>query len=139
MESANVGVLDLRAAVSWVRGKNEVTDNPLNSVDPPEAVLGIDLSRGRLQVQFTGTFVRRKQRVDDPDAELFRTPGYAVFDVTVGYKITQHLDIRAGIFNLTDRKYWRWSEVRGLDADDPVVEVLSRPGTNVSAALSFHW
>ena len=84
----------------------------------------------------TGTFTRATSRVDQSGGELFIPPGYGIVDLVGGYALTPKVDIRAGVFNITDKKYWRWNEVNGFAPDDPVIEILSRPGRTYSLTLS---
>ena len=41
-----------------------------------------------------------------------------MIDLTAYYRPIKDLTLSAGLFNLTDRKYWKWSDVRGEDALD---------------------
>ena len=49
--------------------------------------------------------------------------------------MTDHATLRAGIFNITDKKYFWWSDVRGLNSTSVVRDAYSQPGRN--AGLSF--
>ncbi len=130
---------DLRAAAHWARGDNRETDEPLNSVGPPQAVLAGAWSSpdGRSEVTLLGTFTRRHSRLDDTRGSLFEAPGYALFDLYVSRRVGHHLMLRAGVENLLDRTYWQWADVRGLAPDDPTVPLLSQPGR--SLALDLRW
>ena len=75
----------------------------------------------------------------DGRSETFETPGYGIVDLTASYRFSPTMVMRAGLFNLTDKRFWRWSEVRGLAASDPLIDVLSAPGRNASLSFSIHW
>ena len=55
-----------------------------------------------------------------PNGVQVGTPSATVIDLTAYYRPIKDLTLSAGLFNLTDRKYWKWSDVRGeeLDADN---------------------
>jgi hypothetical protein len=44
-----------------------------------------------------------------------------------------------GLFNLADRKYWWWSDVRGLPSDSAVKDAYSQPGRNLSVSLTMQF
>jgi hemoglobin/transferrin/lactoferrin receptor protein len=59
-----------------------------------------------------------------------------VVDVTGWWNVTEAVTLRAGVFNLTDRTYWWWSDARGLAANSTVTEGYSQPGRNYSVSLA---
>ncbi|MDE1007630.1 MAG: TonB-dependent receptor, partial [Paraburkholderia fungorum] len=42
-----------------------------------------------------------------------------------------------GVFNLFDRKYWNWSDVRGIADSSPVKDAYTAPGRNVSVSMKM--
>lgn len=135
--------LGLNLAATWVEGENRQTDEPLNSVSPPQAVLGISWHSPRdvWDVEVTGTFTssKRSSEIDETDGERFATPAWTRVDLTAGWRLADRIELRAGIFNLLDETYWRWLDVANLEADDPMIPLLSQPGRNFSltARLAF--
>jgi hemoglobin/transferrin/lactoferrin receptor protein len=129
----------LALAAYWAAGENRATDAPLNSIAPPQAVLGLawrsDDDAWDLAV--TGTFTAAKDDADiDSSAEArFATPSWATLDLTAGWRPLERVELRAGVFNLADEGYWRWLDVAGLPASDPVIPLLSRPGRSYSVSL----
>jgi hemoglobin/transferrin/lactoferrin receptor protein len=136
-------------ALAWARGSNEENSQPLNSVEPLRlsASLARDFgnwgSEGRLRA------ASRKTRIDNStgtatDPVYFRTPGYAVTDVSVWWKIDRHgprpgsaqAQITLALNNVFDKKYWLWSDIRQADAHSPLgVDFYSQPGRNLSLAF----
>jgi len=49
------------------------------------------------------------------------------------------LRINAGVFNLTDEKYWDWSDVRGRSANDAAIDRYTRVGLNASAGATVRF
>jgi hemoglobin/transferrin/lactoferrin receptor protein len=128
-----------RLAASWTRGDNLVTDEPLNSIDPPSLVLGMryDAPSTRWGGELVVTAVEAQTRVDDSLADLYATDGYATVDLLANWQITPSLRFNLGLFNLTDEEYIVWSDVRGRTATDPLVPYYTQAGFNASMAL--HW
>jgi len=131
----------LDSALYWSEGENLDNGQPLNSVSPPQAVLGLSWAApgGRWDAHLTGTFTRRQDAVDHSGGERFETPGHAVFDLAAGFRPRERLELRLGVRNLGDRRYWRWSDVARLDAADPMLQLLSRPGRSVHFSARAHW
>lgn len=53
--------------------------------------------------------------------------------------ITDAMVLRAGVFNVTDEKYWWWGDVRGLSSASTVADAYSQPGRNASMSLSVRF
>jgi hemoglobin/transferrin/lactoferrin receptor protein len=133
--------LDL--AAYWAEGENRQSGAPLNSIAPPQAVAGLGWTSAddAWDVGATLTFTAAKS-ADDIDASAeprFATAGWATVDLAAGWRPLDRLELRAGLFNLTDETYWRWLDVANLAATDPMVPLLARPGRSysLSARISF--
>ncbi|WP_430309217.1 TonB-dependent receptor [Pseudomonas sp. PONIH3] len=140
-----------QGSLAYARGRNDDDGQPLNSVNPLTAVLGLGYEQQNYGGLLSWTLVKRKDRVDDstffaPDgaSKQFRTPGYGVLDLTGYYKVTDDITVNAGLYNLTDKKYWQWDDVRGYDAlgeagvTQPAnLDRLTMPGRNF--AINLVW
>ena len=125
----------------YARGVNTETDEALNSVGPPQAVLGVSWNSRdeRRQVRLKTTLTDAWSDRDESSGELFKPAGHAVFDLYVTQKLGEQTTVRAGIHNLTDRTYWNWSDVRGLSSDDPILPTLAQAGRSASVSLNVNW
>ena len=123
------------------RGENRDNGEPLNSVGPGQAILGGSwlAPNGRRQIRLQATLTEEWSDLDESRGELFKPPAYAIFDLYLTQTVTDHMTLRAGLLNLGDRTYWRWSDVRGLSPDDPVIPYLAQPGRSVSVSLNMNW
>jgi len=123
------------------RGENVDSGLPLNSVGPPQGVASINwLPPGaRWRASLRSTLTHSWSDRDESSGELFKPPGYVVFDFFVSRRIATAVTLRASIMNLTDRTYWAWTDVRGLAPDDPVIPFLSRPGRHFSVGFDVTW
>jgi hemoglobin/transferrin/lactoferrin receptor protein len=131
----------LRLAGYWSRGNNEQTDQPLNSVAPPQAVVGVDWDSadGRLDARLTATLTGRQQRIDESAFERFQPGSSEVVDISAGWQLHPQVSLRAAVFNLTDQTYWRWADIANLAANDPMIPLLAQPGRNYALSLNFAW
>jgi hemoglobin/transferrin/lactoferrin receptor protein len=128
-----------RLAASWTDGDDLVRDVPLNSIDPPRAVVGAryEPTAGRWAAELVVTAVAAQREVDRSTADLYRTDGYATVDLLAQWRIAPRVRLDLGLFNLTDTAYIEWADVRGRTADDTLVPYYTRPGFNASATLRY--
>jgi hemoglobin/transferrin/lactoferrin receptor protein len=104
-------------------------------------VLGVSWtsSDNRWDANLTGTFTAKQDRIDETSGPRFHTPSWVTADLTAGWRLNENIDLRAGIYNLTDERYWRWADVSLFSPDNPMLELLTRPGRNYSVSLRFQW
>ncbi|WP_054885989.1 TonB-dependent receptor [Pseudomonas sp. NBRC 111130] len=140
-----------QASIAYARGRNDDNGQPLNSVNPLTGVFGLGYEQSSYGGLLSWTLVKRKTRVDDttffaPDGQSsqFRTPGYGVLDLSGFYKVTDDVTVNAGLYNLTDKKYWQWDSVRGYDGQGEAgvtqpanLDRLTMPGRNF--AVNVVW
>lgn len=138
-----------QGSVAYAYGQNNDTGEPINSVNPLTGVFGLGYDKNSYGGLLSWTLVKRKDRVDDtnfksPDGRTsqFKSPGYGIFDLSGYYKVTDDVTLNAGLYNLTDKKYWRWDDVRGYDstgeagATSPAnLDRLTEPGRNFAVNL----
>jgi hemoglobin/transferrin/lactoferrin receptor protein len=129
--------LSLDAAASWTRGEDRDGGVPLNTVDPPSMVMRLDWqARPAWGAGVAATAVARQGRVDERAGELFQPGGFVTIDLLARYTPRELIRVNAGVFNVTDRRYWRWGSVRGRPDGDPLIDVMAAPGRY--AAVSLH-
>ena len=134
-------VLSVDGAFYAARGKNRDDGQPLNSVGPAQAVLGLSWRSpdGRRLLRLAATLTAAWTERDESSGPLFKPAGSAVFDLLLSQPIGERATLRAGLMNLTDRTAWQWSAVRGLSPGDPLLPTLARPGRNLSVGLEWSW
>lgn len=140
----------LAAAFGTARGRDIGTGKPVNTVDPAKLSMGLryHAAGGDWGGQLAGTFVDAVRAVDDTSGTGFRPPSYAVFDLTGWIRFDKRTRLTFGLFNITDEKYWNWSDVRLLSASASATapflntgagagraDRYSNPGVNASVAL----
>jgi hemoglobin/transferrin/lactoferrin receptor protein len=128
--------VSIGAAGNWTHGENRDTHKPLDSVDPPELVLHARwAARDSFALALMTTLVAGAHRVDQSNANLFQPESFATVDVLATFEPMSHVRFDAGVFNLFDATYWRWSAVRGRPQGDPMIPALSAPGRYGSVSL----
>jgi hemoglobin/transferrin/lactoferrin receptor protein len=123
------------------RGENTDTGEALNSVGPGQLVTGISWAAndGKRSAKLQGIFTEAWSHLDQTSGELFQPPGYSIFDFYLTQHIGENLRVRLGLLNLTDKTYWRWSDVRGLSPTEPVIPYLSQAGRSLSVSVGMNW
>lgn len=138
-----------QGSVAYAHGRDNDTGEPLNSVNPLTGVFGLGYDRDDYGTLLSWTLVKKKDRVDDsnfnsPDgvSSQFKTPGFGILDLTGFYKVTDDVTVSGGLYNLTDKKYWRWDDVRGYDSVGEAAVIspanldrLTAPGRNFAVNL----
>jgi hemoglobin/transferrin/lactoferrin receptor protein len=138
-----------QGSVAYAYGRNNDNGEPINSVNPLTGVFGLGYDQDDYGSLLSWTLVKKKDRVDDsnfksPDgvSNQFKTPGFGILDLTGFYKVTNDVTLSGGIYNLTDKKYWQWDDVRGYDSvgeasvTQPAnLDRLTQPGRNFAVNL----
>lgn len=139
----------LYATLALSYAKGDVIDpagarSPLSTIDPLKLVAGVGYreAQGRFGGQVIMTHsarvaASRTTGVCTPDC--FRPDAFTILDATAYARIVDGLTLRAGIFNILDKKYAWWSDVRGLASTSTVTDAFTQPGRNASVSLSFRF
>jgi hemoglobin/transferrin/lactoferrin receptor protein len=134
--------LTLKGGAAAIRGNKteDGTRTGIDSVPPLTAVLGAKYAAG--ERWFLGTDVTynaKKKKADMAADTEFSTPAYTVFDLHGGLRVARNVHLTAGVDNLFDRKYWRWSDVRGLADSDGTAKAnaLTAPGRNFNVGMKL--
>jgi hemoglobin/transferrin/lactoferrin receptor protein len=133
-----------RAAVAYAKGSSKArgVSTPLVSIDPVKITGGVGYRApsGRFGADLSVIHADRKSasRTGVTCAGGCFTPAaFTVADATAWWAVTEAVTVRAGVFNLTDEKYWWWSDVRGLSDTSVVKDAYSQPGRNYSVSLAL--
>ena len=112
---------------------------PLGSVAPNEGVIGLRYARpsGHWGQELSVRLVESAAGRHDED--WFAPDGYAVIDLVGFLSPAESLTLRFGLLNLTDAKYFEWWNVRGRNANDPVIDRYSSPGLSFVGSLGYDW
>ncbi len=143
------GRLTTPFALAHARGQDTGTGRPLNSIDPAMLTAGMHYDTApwtlRLDMQY-----RSAKTADDIDptagvrvgsTQVTDVPAVATFDLSGQWRIRKDLRLNAGIYNLTDRKYWLWSDLQGLTTASATTQIdaYTQPGryAKLSVVMDF--
>ncbi|WP_376697152.1 TonB-dependent receptor [Wenzhouxiangella sp. EGI_FJ10305] len=128
-------------AGEWSRGEDRDTGRNLPGISPPSLIaeLGWQSPDGSLDTRLVATATRgQRELVDEEDEPLFSPPGYTTVDWLTRWFPRRDLEIGLGLFNLSDRQYWRTGQVLGRTPDDPTLPLLAEPGRWGMLSLTWH-
>lgn len=133
-----------RAAASYSKGSSTTNGvkTALVSIDPVKLTGGVAYRApggrfgGDLSVIHSDRKSASKAGVTCTGG-CFIPPSFTVADATAWFAVTDAVTVRAGVFNLTDEKYWWWSDARGLADSSTVKDGYSQPGRNYSVSLAL--
>jgi hemoglobin/transferrin/lactoferrin receptor protein len=126
-----------RFAFTWTEGEDTVRNQPLNSIDPPRALLGLgyETPSGKLGIGFDLTLVAAKDDVDESAGALFKPGGYAVADLRLNWRPGERIGVDVGLFNLADDVHHEWAVVRGRSPADPLLPFYREPGRHFAVTV----
>ena len=126
--------------------KGEQNGETLSTIDPDQAILGLlwVSEDNKLSVdtyaKFTDGSPQNLAPVcgrTPPCASALTLSDHTLLDSYINYAFNENISIRLAIRNLTDKKYWNWSDVAGSSSSDSDLDYFLNPGRNYS--LSFRW
>ncbi len=135
-------------ALSYATGNSIDPDGtrvPLSTIDPFKLVVGVgyrDPQSGRFGGQIVLTHSARKEASRTEglcSPTCFRPDAFTILDATAFVRIVRGLSLRAGVFNILDRKYSWWSDVRGVASTSTITDAYTQPGRNASVSLSYRF
>ena len=131
--------LNLFATLAYAEGNNLETNQPLDSVNPFKAVVGLGYRapQDRWGGQLVTTLVAAKSRASTPTQ--FKPPGNTSVDLLGYYNFNPNTTLNIGIFNLFNTKYWDWSDVNGISASAPDLDLYTQSGISLSASLTVRF
>lgn len=123
-------------------GEDRATGQSLPSLSPPSLLADVtyQASSGDWETRLILRAQKgQKQLYDADNAPLFAAPGYATLDWLVQWFPSHQLQLGAGVFNLTDRRYWSTAQVGNYPQDDPILPLMAAPGRHVRATLNYRF
>ena len=108
----------VNSSVAYSRGsiKQDGVNQPLNSIMPLKAKLGLAYEKEVWGTQVDLTYVAKKDNSDIRAEDKFYNPSrsYALVDLGAYWKPSKNFSVRAGVNNLFNQKYWNWADIAYL-------------------------
>ncbi|TFI19690.1 TonB-dependent receptor domain-containing protein, partial [Herbaspirillum sp. 3C11] len=114
----------------------------LESVAPLSVVAGVRYEPSQVWfVQSDVVYNAAKKKEDIVTPTNFVSPSFFVMDLRSGYRFSKNAVLYAGIRNLFDRKYWNWTDIRGLSLADSATnkDAYTEPGRSFNVSMKFEY
>lgn len=145
--------------VSYIKGKSQQANGqevPINELSPWTAVysLGYDAPSKRwgLNAYLTHTAAKKpadtihsNEDLNNPWPFARHSKAYTLFDLTGYYTIAKKVTLRAGAYNITNKKYYTWESLRSIrefgtvnrvdNATHAGIERFTSPGRSYNVTL----
>lgn len=133
----------LLTALGLTIGDDLTSNQPLESVDPFRAVVGLRYRapERRWGADLIATFAAQPRLRDDRPANAYTPTGYTVIDLVGFYNFTPLISLNIGIFNLLNNQYFLYSDVRPLiNSPEPAdIGRFAQPGISLRAGLTWRF
>ena len=129
----------LFSKMAYASGDN-LTDNiPLDTVNPFEAKYGIKYlsSNSKWETKLTNTYVG-KARVAS-GTTTFVPEAYTVSDLELVFRPKETFELTAGIYNLFDKAYYNYQDVKGKAKDLSNLTRFSQPELNIKLGATIRF
>jgi len=138
--------LSVPFAYGRTRGRDRENNRPLNSIDPQKFNFGVKYAAPTWNVRLDAVHHSAKKASDidhseivaatrNPAATQFSTPSATTFDLSAQWRIRPDLRLNAAVVNLTNKRYWHWSDVRGLNSTATLLDAYTQPGRHFNVSL----
>ena len=150
------------ANLGYAKGKLSGTEASLLSIQPIKVILGVGYedpndrwginakasylgakkAKDAQVVQYTSNFVREVKTYP------YLNGSAVLFDLYGFYKVNRHVTLRAGVYNILNRKYHTWDTLRGInkvsttdsvDKDRRGLERFYAPGRNIAGSIEIRF
>ena len=143
-ESKTMFTDNLSGSIGISLNDGEDEDGPLNSISPYNAKIGLSWLSDSGKFRWNTISTLMKSSWNNPDPVCGRsgqcvpaqtTSGRLSIDSFMSYNVNEKVNLRLGIRNLTDVKYWDYPTIAGL-AEGTADEYLM-PGRNMSFSIRY--
>ncbi len=144
------GKLSTPFSFGTTRGVYDVSGLPLSSIEPAKLLMGLkyETAAWDLALDIAHHAEKKASDLESPyipkstTQRQFLIPAATTLDLHGQWRLQKDVRLNFGIINLTDQKYWNWSDVQGLASNPtapllPVVDAYTQPGRHVNVSLSM--
>lgn len=127
-----------QAGYGYTKGKGE-DGQGLNEISPQKLRLALGQKAARWNWELAATHSAAKKASDlaADTTSQFLSPSHTVLDLTGQFSVTKGVRVNVGLFNLTDKKYWNWGDVRNvsLPTEAAAIDAYSQSGRSVRVSV----
>ncbi|WP_394789310.1 TonB-dependent hemoglobin/transferrin/lactoferrin family receptor [Rhodoferax sp.] len=129
------GQLSTPFTYGMTRGRDMDTGKPLDTIDPAKLRAGVQYATTAWDLHLDLAHHSAKKQ-SDTNSAVFLTPAATTVDLGGQWRIKKDLRLNATVGNLTNKKYWNWSDVRAVTSSQlAVIDSFSQPGRSLKVSL----
>lgn len=153
LNQSNLSGLTLSGALAYAKDEYDDYEDgegrrtrhvPLDSIAPMQASMALAYEADHWGSALHVAWTDAKDSNDISDIndnglnDVLARPSYTLVDLTGYVDVMDHLRLSAGVYNLLDKRYWQWDDVRGLTANQNL-DRYTQSGRNygISARYTF--
>jgi hemoglobin/transferrin/lactoferrin receptor protein len=140
------GTLTMPFSYGRANGRNNSTGRPLSAIDPSKLTVGLKYKTVQWDVQLGAIRHAAKtaeelespylpKPINPPRIAQLTLPAATTLDLQGQWRVRKDVRVNWGLANLSNRRYWLWSDVQGLAANSAVVDAYSQPGRHASISV----
>ena len=128
----------VRGAFAYAEGEDTKSHIPVDSVDPVKLTVGASWQHpSGFGADVFVTHAWRHSRVSS--STYFKAPSYTALDLMAHYDWNESVTINAGLFNVTNAKYFVSQDVNGLSATSNLRDLYAQPGRYAAVNATIRW
>ncbi|MBR7793751.1 TonB-dependent hemoglobin/transferrin/lactoferrin family receptor [Undibacterium sp. FT147W] len=142
------GKLAMPFAYGVTHGSDDTTGLPLNAIDPAKISIGVSYGKPAWEVRLQALHQDAKMAADldspylpkpatPPRVAQLTIPSAMTLDLSGQLRLQKNLRLNAAVRNLTNKKYWNWSDVQGVAANSAVIDAYTQPGRHYDMSVSY--
>lgn len=127
-------------SVAWAHGRDQDTNEYINSVAPLRAIVGVGYRQQQWGAEAVTTLARHRNKVTNPETD-FQAPGYGLLDLSAWWapQVVKGMKLQAGVYNVFDKTYWNALNVSTGGRDSAPVDYYTEPGRSFRISLSYQY
>ncbi|MCH8622651.1 TonB-dependent hemoglobin/transferrin/lactoferrin family receptor [Undibacterium sp. TS12] len=131
----------VNTGIAYTKGDSETAGikTPLDTINPIKFVAGLryDTAAWGARAQLQHQQAKSADRIAPAAVPQFAPGSYNVVDLGVYWKPLPKLSINVNLNNVFDRKYWQWTDVRGLADNSTIKDAYTAPGRNAQVSVRY--
>ena len=132
----------VKGAATWQEGEDRTAGEPLASVEPMNATLGIAYDAAMWGAELAGRFAGSRDDLPStgvPGTHYYESPGYSVLDLYAHWTVAPGARIDVGVTNLTDKTYWEAGALPLVNNTSATLGRYTAPGRNLAVSFAVEW
>ena len=111
----------------------------MQGIDPFKLVTGVryDAPNDKFNTELIATYLGQAKL---PDSDTYFNPNaVTIFDLIGSYSINKDFTLDLGVYNLADKRHYKYQNTRTVSNSATSIERYSEPGRSIKAGFKFRF